>query len=244
MSSVSKASIVPVYGYLRVSGKVQVQGDGFPRQRATITKYAADHKLNVSEWFEEKGVPGKTEWADRPAWVDMLAKVPKGSEAVILIEKLDRLARDLMVQEHIIADLHKRGITLISAHEPDLCSNDPTRKLMRQIMGAIAEYDKTMLVLKLNAGRARKRSQGGHAEGPPAYGSDPRAQSEQAVVDRIRQLVAAGPYTYQAMADTLNGEGTYTRHGKHWTPMMVWRVIRRDPQLRHRQPRRTIKAAA
>jgi DNA invertase Pin-like site-specific DNA recombinase len=168
----------------------------------------------------------------------MLAKIPKGGEAIILIEKLDRLARDLMVQEHIIADLHKRGITLISALEPDLCSTDPTRKLMRQIMGAIAEYDKTMLVLKLNAGRARKRTNGGHAEGPPRYGHDPKRNGEQKVITRIRQIVGSGSHTYQAIADTLNNEGTITRMGKQWTPMMVWRIVRRDSQLKQHRPRR------
>jgi DNA invertase Pin-like site-specific DNA recombinase len=235
-----KPKKVPVYGYLRVSGKSQLAGDGFPRQKAVITKYAATSQLRVSAWFEEQGVSGTKEWSHRTAWVDMLAKVPKGDEAIILIEKLDRLARDLMVQEHIIADLKKRGITLISALEPDLCSDDPTRKLMRQIMGAIAEYDKTMMVLKLNAGRARKRAKGGHAEGPPRYGSDARRYpGEQAAIARIRQLVAAGSHpTYQAVCDTLNAEGITTRHGKQWTPMMVWRVVRRDQHLNQQRPRR------
>ena len=58
-----------------------------------------------------------------------------------------------MIQEHIIQDLQRRGIALVSVAEPDLCSDDPTRKLMRQIMGAIAEYDKTMTVLKLRGAR-------------------------------------------------------------------------------------------
>jgi hypothetical protein len=67
--------------------------------------------------------------------------------------KLDCLARDLMIQEHIIADLQRRGINLISVAEPDLRSDDPSRKMMRQIMGAIAEYDKSMVVLKLRGAR-------------------------------------------------------------------------------------------
>jgi hypothetical protein len=37
----------------------------------------------------------------------------------------------------------------VSAGEPDLLQNDPSRKLMRQIFGAISEYEKTMIVLKL-----------------------------------------------------------------------------------------------
>jgi DNA invertase Pin-like site-specific DNA recombinase len=57
----------------------------------------------------------------------------------LVVEKLDRLTRDLMIQEHIIQDLRDRGITVVSVAEPDLCSHDPTRELLRQIMGAIRE---------------------------------------------------------------------------------------------------------
>ena len=76
---------------------------------------------------------------------------------VVLIEKLDRLARDLMVQETIIAKLRTNEFDLISVTEPDLCVDDPSRKLMRQIFGAFAEYDRVMIVSKLKAARQRKR---------------------------------------------------------------------------------------
>lgn len=49
----------------------------------------------------------------------------------VVIEKLDRLAPDLMVQEATIADLQKHGFTLVSVAEPDLMANDPSRILMR-----------------------------------------------------------------------------------------------------------------
>jgi DNA invertase Pin-like site-specific DNA recombinase len=143
---------------------VQLDGDGFPRQRETIRKYTAEHGMRIVQFFEEKAVPGKTEWEQRPAWLAMLQKITDNGVRIILIEKLDRLARDLMVQEHIIADLRRRGITLISALEPDLCVDDPTRKLLRQIMGAIAEYDRAMIVLKMRAARDRKRAATGRCE--------------------------------------------------------------------------------
>jgi hypothetical protein len=56
--------------------------------------------------FEERGVPGATEAGNRPAWVEMLATILDNGVRTIIIEKLDRLARDLIVQEHIIADLY------------------------------------------------------------------------------------------------------------------------------------------
>jgi DNA invertase Pin-like site-specific DNA recombinase len=64
---------------------------------------------------------------------------------LVLIEKLDRLARDQDLQELILGDLKKYGFELVPVMEPDLVQDDPTnptRKLLRQIMGAIAEYEK------------------------------------------------------------------------------------------------------
>src|SRR6266576_1805712 len=114
------------FAYLRVSTEGQVDKDGFIRQKAAIESYARSHDIEIVRFFEERGVSG-TEYK-RPA---------------------------LMVQERIIADLRHEKIELISTCEPDLCVDDPTRKLMRQIMGAIAEWDKSMLVAKLQAARRR-----------------------------------------------------------------------------------------
>src|SRR5215469_1471148 len=99
--------------------------------------------------------------------------------------RLDRLARDLMVQEHIVADCQRRGITLLSTAEPDLCSTDPTRILMRQILGAVAAYDKAMVVLKLRGARERKRAATGRCEGAKPYGELP---GEREVLQRMQSL--------------------------------------------------------
>jgi hypothetical protein len=47
------------------------------------------------------------------------------------------VARDLMMQESIIADLQRKGLTIASVGEPDLCSADPSRILMRQTLGGV-----------------------------------------------------------------------------------------------------------
>src|SRR5207249_10420907 len=89
------------------------------------------------------------------------------------IEKLDRLARDVVVQETIIADMQRKRFEIRSVTEPDLCSDDPTRTLLRQMMGAFAEYERKMIVLKLRGARQRKRQQSGSCEGRKPYGSRP-----------------------------------------------------------------------
>jgi hypothetical protein len=73
-----------------------------------------------------------------------------------------------MVQETAIADLRKNGFTLISVAEPDLMASDPTRVLMRQLMGAVPQYDKSQIVAKLRGARMQKAYQ----RGPVGLGTE------------------------------------------------------------------------
>ena len=91
--------------------------------------------------------------------MEILEALAENGTGLVLIERLDRLARDLMVQETIIGDLRKRSFDLISVCEPDLLQADPTRVLMRQIFGAIAQYEKAMIVAKLRGARQRIRDE-------------------------------------------------------------------------------------
>jgi DNA invertase Pin-like site-specific DNA recombinase len=115
------------FAYLRVSGKGQIQGDGFPRQLASIRAYAQAHETKIVQVLREEGVWGATESADRPAWSALMTALHADGVKTVIIEKLDRLARDLMVQETVVADLQKHGFTLISVAEPDLMATDPNR---------------------------------------------------------------------------------------------------------------------
>jgi len=211
------------FAYLRVSGKGQVDGDGFPRQLAAVQGFAGSHGITIARVFREKGISGTVDGLDRPAWVEMISAARDADVKVIIIEKLDRLARDLMIQERILADLKSRGLTLISVAEPDLCSDDPTRTLLRQIMGAIAEYDKGTIVAKLRAARQRQRVAHGRCEGAKPYGAHP---GESTVLDRIRTMYASGA-RFLAIAEALNVQGIAPRRGVRWHPYAVARIARR-----------------
>jgi len=136
----------------------QIEGDGFTRPRAAIKAYAAANDIKVMREFREEGVSGTKETMDRAAWAEMMATLHSNSVRTIIVEKLDRLARDLMVQEAAIADLRKYGFSLVSVQEPDLMASDPTRVLMRQLMGALAQYDKSQIVAKLRGARMRMKA--------------------------------------------------------------------------------------
>lgn len=218
------------YAYLRVSGRGQVKGDGFPRQLAAIKRHAEAHGLKIASVFKEEGVSGTTPFTQRPAFLKLMTALYSNGVKTVVIERLDRLARDLMVQESIIADFKQRGITLISVSEPDLLEDDPGRKLMRQMMGAFAEYEKTMIVLKLRGARERKKLERavggvpGKCEGALLYGELP---GEAEIRDRIVKMRKSG-MTLQKIADTLNAEGTRPRRAKRWYPSNVLTVVRRQ----------------
>lgn len=209
------------FGYIRVSGKGQLSGEGFARQREDILKYAEANGLSIVRWFEEKAVPGKTEWEERPAWVEMVQEL--NGVNTIVIERLDRLARDLMVQEHIIADMKAREIELISTCEPDLGSEEPTRILMRQIFGAIAQYDKAMIVLKLRHARNTVRTREGRCEGRKPYGD---REGEQEIIAYLKMLRSEG-LTFDEIASVANDKAVPTRTGRPWHGSVINRILSR-----------------
>jgi DNA invertase Pin-like site-specific DNA recombinase len=210
------------FGYLRVSGQGQVDGDGFPRQREAIQRYADAHGLEIVRWFQEEGVSGKI--LERPAWRALAAELLADGVEIVLVEKLDRLARDLLVQETIIGDLLRYGKRLVSTMEPDLCSDDPSRKLIRQIFGCIAEYDRAMIVAKLKAARDRKRRETGKCEGRKPFGH--RLQ-ERNTVGYIRELRRAG-VSLAEIAAQLDDHRRKAPGGKRWNAMTVRRILRRS----------------
>jgi Site-specific recombinases, DNA invertase Pin homologs len=212
------------FAYLRVSGRGQVDGDGFPRQLNAVEQYASNHDLKVKRVFREEGVSGTKELENRPALQELLTAINDSDVRVVIIEKLDRLARDLMIQESILGDLRKRGVELISVHEPDLCSDDPSRKLVRQIMGAIFEYERVMIVSKLKAARQRIKARTGRCEGMKAFGE---GRTERKAVSRILELRATG-LAMDKIALTLNAEGLKPKYGAQWYGSSVRNVLNRN----------------
>lgn len=214
------------YSYLRVSGKSQLSGDGFERQRLKIGEWAVAHEVEIAGEYEERGVCGDTDWEDRPAWFRMIADITTSQKTdtpveMVLIERLDRLARSSGLQEYILRDLRKRGIRIESEHEPDMATVDPLRKLIRQFLGAIAEYDKEMVTRKLAGARARKKAETGRCEGNRPYGSYPE---EVPVVEMIRGMAGERP---ASVTRKLNDLGIKTRTGKKWRQWVVQGIVRR-----------------
>jgi len=219
--------VIKCFAYLRVSSIGQTQGDGYDRQFIACETYAKSNGYEIVEVFRES-MTGKSELEDRPALSSLFAALEENGIKTILIAQVDRLARDLMVQETIIADMQKHGYTLISVAEPDLCSTDPSRILIRQIFGALAQYDRAMIVLKLRGARQRQKAKLGRCEGRKPFGSKP---GEAEAIHQMRSLKAAG-LSCDKIADALNANGIPSRGTKKrtgpWLGCTVNRILKRE----------------
>jgi len=226
----SKAPLKTI-SYLRCSGLGQVDGDTWDRQTAAITTYAKHHGMEVVGEFRDAGVSGTKDLDNRPGLAALLDRIESNGVKIVLVENATRLARDLMVGEVILQQLTSAGCKVIATDSgTDLSadSDDPTRRLIRQVPGAVAEFDRRVTVMKLRAARERTRSRGERCEGRKPFGSVP---GETETIDRIHDLRRKPPKgrrrSLQQICVVLNTEGRPTRSGKPWTKQAVNRILGR-----------------
>jgi DNA invertase Pin-like site-specific DNA recombinase len=218
------------FSYLRTSGLGQAKGDGFVRQRDVIGRFAKANRIELVQEFIDNGVCGARDGFDRDGLTALFVEVKSNGVRLVLVENADRLARDLMTSEIILAEFRKIGVKVVAADSgTDLTVEDgePTRKLVRQILAAISEFDKTRIVQKLRAARVRLRKSGGRCEGRKPYGAD---DDEKKVIGLMRQWQSEG-LALRAIAERLNAEDIKTRTaakaGKatKWHAQSVQRIL-------------------
>jgi DNA invertase Pin-like site-specific DNA recombinase len=215
------------FGYLRTSGKGQIGNDGFPRQRESITRYAKANRIEMVQEFNDEAISGTTDAMDRPGLTDLFVALKANGVRTVILENATRLARDLMISEIILGEFRKLGVRVVSADggiDLTLGNDDPSGKLIRQILGAVAEWEKCALVSKLRASRLRIRRAGVKCEGKKPYG---HTLEESAVVKLVLEHRTSGK-SFVAIANELNVSGVKSRSGKKWHPTQVQRVIRRN----------------
>jgi site-specific DNA recombinase len=225
-------------GYIRVSTAGQAEhGLRLEIQRDAITTYCRTHGLELVTIYEDAGVSGANGITGRRGWL-LLAEALEGREfETVVVAKLDRLARDLMLQETMLANVQKQGGKLVSIQEPDLCSDDPSRTFFRQVAGAMSQYEKSIIVGRLKHGRNKKTKQGGYAGGWLPYGYAVDGQGREAVpmvdeaaaatVKRIFAEYAKGS-SMKRLADAFNAEGVPTARGGRWAQATVQTILAND----------------
>lgn len=227
-----------VVGYVRVSTERQAERYGPAAQRAALREWSRATGRRIVRVVEEATSGALSE---REGLGEVLDDIRAGRVGGVVVARLDRFSRDMLVQEHLMSDVWAMGGEVYSTasdennlrDDPD----DPSRKLIRRMLGAVVEYDREMTLLRLRNGRRAKAKTGGFAYGSPPFGyravnGELVAQpDEQRTLRKMRSLSRAGSST-RAIALALNEAGHTTKRGRSWTSAGVSDVLRRNKNAR------------
>jgi DNA invertase Pin-like site-specific DNA recombinase len=205
--------------YLRTSSasNVGADKDSEKRQRVAISEYAGHAGYEVRQEFYDAAVSGADAVDARTGFRAMLAWCDEHDCRTIIVENASRFARDLIVQETGYQMLKAQGFTLIAADDPDaFTASTPTQDLIRQVLGAVAQFEKANLVAKLRAARDRKSAeQGRRIEGPKKNADH---------VAAAKRFKAEG-LSLRQIAARMEAEGMLSTAGTKLTAAQVSRLL-------------------
>ncbi|MDA7538294.1 recombinase family protein [Akkermansiaceae bacterium] len=225
------AKLIPAIAYLRVSGRSQIDGDGYTRQEEKIRTWAKRNRYEIVSVFKEEAISGASELSERPALSELMLKIAGNGVRTCLVENTSRFSRDLIASELLIREFHRMGARVIECEGGyDISeSEDPTAKMVRQILGAVGEFEKNSIVLKLRTARKRMKAEMGRCEGRKPYGD---REGEAEVIALMKSLRRKRPnqkrMSYDRIAKALEEKGIKTRSGSSdWKSNTIRRILSR-----------------
>lgn len=221
-------------GYQRVSTVQQVDGEGLGVQREKIEAWCKYQGIPLVRLEEDVGISGGAT-DNRPAFKRAIRlALELGNEAVFVCAKLDRVGRNAIDVQETIALLLDAGVRVVSLGDGVDSSSgmgSAILKLLCNILSAFSELDKEQIRSRLLDARRRADREDRRYASEPRYGrtvtKDGRTlvvdPDEQAVIERVRQLRAAGE-SYRAICAVLEAEGYRPRRASSWSPTVVRRI--------------------
>jgi DNA invertase Pin-like site-specific DNA recombinase len=219
----------PALAYLRTSSASNTgpNKDSDKRQRAAIAAFAKANGYEVVAEYYDPGVSGADPVTERKGFMVMLEHIASNGIRTIIVESPDRFARDLTVQLAGHDMLKGQGIALIPASAPDFFLEEtPTAVMVRQILGAVAQFEKASLVAKLRGARERKRLRTGKCEGRRSH-----AENTPELVAAVRKLHRTNPksgkrMSLRSIAIALTLLGFVNRSGKPFAAQSIRSMLR------------------
>ncbi len=238
-----------VWGYIRVSSEGQEEGQSPEVQKEGIIAFCAEQKLGAPEFvFEQASAKNPAipimvsstagepaEISPRPLLFMLLGYLCERNGSHLVVWKLDRLARLAYEQELILDLLTRKGARLHSTQrgEQDVLdrskdSGDPSRVLFRQVLAAIAQYERRIIEMRMRAGMQLKASKGGWVGGARPFGYNVRGKEivvDPACIETVQRIFYMRDLcgeTYVRIAERLRKE--FKTEGS-WHKVRVSRVI-------------------
>jgi site-specific DNA recombinase len=219
--------------YARVSTDKQAEKDlSIPAQLQAMREHARHQRWTVVGEFVESGASART--TARPVLRELLQRCRRPPQVnVVLVHKIDRLARSVVDHATIKALLKKAGVRLASVVEN--VDDTISGQLVENIMASIAEFYSANLGQEAKKGMQQLVERGGWPHRPPrgyrlVKGTDGRSvptpnASESAAIQRAFEMYAAGTYSVRRIAENLQSAGLVTSTGRRLPLNYVWKML-------------------
>lgn len=155
-----------VFAYARVSTVEQLTEN----QREQLAQ--AGYKIDSRRFVEEK-VSGSVPAGQRKGFQKLLDRMEEGD--TLVVTKLDRIGRDSIDVQQTVGHFIERGIRLVVLQLGNLDLTSSAGGLMVKVLAAVADFERSLIVERTQAGQARARAEGKHMGRPPKLTSDQRA---------------------------------------------------------------------
>lgn len=126
-------------------------------QLRELREYAGRRELEIVSEYVDRGISGSRE--SRPALDRLLADARRRKFDALLVWKIDRLGRSLKHLVVTLADLSAVGVSFVSFRD-NLDLSTPSGRLMFQLIGAMAEFERALIQERVKAGLRHARAKG------------------------------------------------------------------------------------
>src|SRR6059036_497811 len=226
--------------YARVSSERQEKEHTIGSQLEALRAYAAKNGMEVVEEFTDEGYSGAR--LDRPALDRMRDLAERRGFEVLLTYCTDRLARKFVLQALILDELERFGVKTIFLEGG--AADDPLSKLMHQITGAVAEFERAKITERYRRGKLYRARCGeivspdvpfGYVKIPRRDGVPAHAEIQEAeavVVQRIFDAYVGRDLTVRQIAKELTLDRTPTSKNRgQWSWSAVDRILREEAYI-------------
>jgi site-specific DNA recombinase len=227
--------------YARVSSERQEKEHTIGSQLEALRAYAAKNGMAIVEEFADEGYSGAR--LDRPALDRMRDLAERRGFEVLLTYCTDRLARKFVLQALILDELERLGVKAIFLEGG--AADDPLSKLMHQITGAVAEFERAKITERYRRGKLYRARCGeivspdvpfGYVKIPRRDGVPAHAEIQEAeavVVRRIFDAYVKEELTVRQIAKRLTLDRTPTPRsgGGQWSWSAVDRILHEEAYI-------------
>jgi putative DNA-invertase from lambdoid prophage Rac len=141
-----------IFGYGRVSTGQQTA------ENQLLELKSAGYDIKPDFWFADEGVSGKVCASQRPVFKQLKSQIRKGE--TLVVSKLDRLGRDSIDVLQTVKEFSKMGVNVVILQFRNTDLTSPEGKLLLNMLSAVAEMERDILIERTQAGLARAKAEG------------------------------------------------------------------------------------